>query len=74
MQTTHVLKGGAVASLDTILLASIILFVGGVFLRAMSAHIVRAILFASATITIIRGLRASIRAIQEPEGAPLRTA
>src|SRR5215467_9473299 len=34
------------------------------------AQMMRAVLLASATITSIRGLRASIRASQDPDGAP----
>src|SRR6476659_4659066 len=38
------------------------------------AHTIRAILLASATMTSIGGLRASMRASQEPAGTPLRLA
>ena len=41
---------------------------------AISAQATRAILLASATITSIGGLRASMRASQEPAGTPLRLA
>lgn len=42
--------------------------------QRLRAHAVRAIRLASATATSIFGLRASIRASQEPSGAPLRAA